>query len=316
MDYELTSQKLDQNNHLIKNKVTNEPVAFIEKNTSYGGRGSIKATWHPTFKLLHPEVHDNIITRNFERKYDSVNDAVSNIGYRSKPYVFGRDVDKDPVKTKYQGITERNGEDAHTWSMHDDDGEHIGNVTSKQGPDTIHKDTPVRIVWKKEYLDKNTVPESVKEAAAKKHAGEQLSTSLKRVRYILDNKSKEPRFIGTQSSERAGAKLFKTKLNPEDASAAYEEHLRKNLEPSYTFTRHSPTSFSAIEPAVSRYRNASQHHVISMPGELHHITASIAHPESSGNKNAEIVESYIPPAKKKYEALTLETHMKITRRMR
>jgi hypothetical protein len=200
--------------------------------------------------------------------------------------------------------------------MHDDDGEHIGNVTSKQGPDTIHKDTPVRITWKKEYLDKNSVPDPVKEAAAKKHPGDNLNTTLKRVKYILDNKSKEPRFIGTQSADRAGVNLFKTKLDPEEASTAYEEHLRKKLTPSHIFTRHSPTSFSIIKPAEGRYDNSTQHHVISMPGELHHITASVSHPEYSGKKNSEIVESYIPPAKKKYEALTLETHMKITRRMR
>lgn len=318
MEYDLVSQKLDQNNHLVKNKVTNEPVAFLEKRASrYGGKGTVHATWHPDYKLLHPEIHDNLITRNFEKPYESVTDAVSGITYKTRPHAYGRNVPKDPIKTKYIGVAERGGETAHNWSMHDDNGEHIGNLTSAHGPEEIHRESPVKVTWKKEYLDKNTIPDSVKEAAAKKHTGDKLESTLSRVRYMLDNKNKEPRFIGTQTSDKSEIKMFKTKLAPEDASAAYEEHLQKKLGRSYKFTRHSPTSFSAVKPADSIYSNTSHHHIISLPGELHHITSHTSHPEYySAKKNAEIVESYAPPAKKKFEALSLETYMKVAKVIR
>lgn len=296
MEYSLASQKINDNTHLVKVKHTNEPVAILtSKKSPYGGKPSISVAWHPTFKTLHPEVHDNLMSRNFPRQYDSLSAATNVAEGISEDIIKGTHHRKDAVRTEYAGEdTVKNADGVgvkyHTWHMHDDDNHRIGKIFSKQGPDDIHVESPVSVQWRKEYID--SVPESVKEAARKKHSKDTLSATFGRVRYIIDNKGKEPRFIGTISSKDSGNNIFKTKLSPEAASTAYEEHLKKKLGADFTFTRHAPTMFSAHSPANGIYGSASHHHVISMPGELHHITSRFDHPEySSAKKNTQVIES-------------------------
>ena len=313
MDYELTSKKLDDGTTLVKNKHTNQPVAFLSK-YKHGSANAVKAEWHPDFKLMHPETHENLVTRNFPKHFDSASAAVSSLTSDSRPYVEGQGVHTDPLKTKYIGATEGvndYGEKTvtHNWHLHDQEGNRVGTLSSRYGPEVIHRQTPVRIGLKKDVND--SIPDSVKESASKRFPGDDVASSLHRVRYMIDNKNKEPRFIGTQAAKDSSYKVFKTKLSPEDASKAYEEHMRSThaASPSttpYTYTRHSPISFTAMRAADSKYGSGTIHHVISMPGELHHTTAHMAHRDyEHAPKNAEIVES----TEKTYSTVSLEEHV-------
>lgn len=320
MEYELTAHKLDNNTHLVKNKHTNEPIAILKKQGGYS-KNEVTAEWHPDYKLLHPETHENLLTRNFAKPFDSVAAAVNSLTYSSEKYAKGDEPTHDPVKTVYAGeFDSKNQYDeptvAHKWHVHDDDGKHIASITSFHGPNEIHKDSHVNVGWVKSFSD--AVPESVKEASAKKYAEKNLEHALHRIRYQIDNKGKEPRFIGSQASKSSSNKTFKTKLSPDEASNAYEEHLKKKLGTDAVFTRHSPTVFSVHKPATSVYSSAEQHHVISMPGELHHVQSSFDHPEymSSSNKNSQIIESYMGSKTRAYYPLTLEEHMSVHKFLR
>lgn len=320
MEYDLRSHKLDNNTHLVKNKHTNEPVAILKTRGGYN-RNEVNAEWHPDYKLLHPETHENLLTRNFAKPFDSVTAAVSSLIYASQKYAIGDEPTRDPVKTAYAGeFDSKNQYDeakvAHKWHVHDDEGKHIASITSFHGPNQIHKDSQVKVGWVKSFAD--AVPESVKEASGKKYNGNDLNHAMGRIRYQIDNKGKEPRFIGSDTSTSSNSKTFKTKLSPEDASNAYEEHLKSKLGSNTTFTRHSPIVFSAHKPAASLYGSAEQHHVISMPGELHHVHSSFSHPDynSSTSKNSQIIESYVFNKSRKYHPLTLEEHMSVHKFLR
>jgi hypothetical protein len=317
MEYELTSQKLDNNTHLVKNKHTNEPVAILKRTGGYK-RNEVKSEWHPDYKLLHPEVHENLLTRNFHKPHDSVSDAVSNITYISQDHAFGKNSRIDPIKTRYAGDFDTKtpyGQDTkgHKWHVLDDDGKHVASITSFHGPNQIHRESPVSVGWVKSFND--SVPDSVKEAANSKHGGQTLYATMNRIRYMMDNKGKEPRFVGTHVDPASKTKMFKTNLPPEEASKAYEEHLAKRLGNGYTFTRHGPTLFTAEKPAQGRYDRTYQHHVIAMPGQLHHIESSLHHPDydTTTNKNKEVVESYMLNPNKRPYPLTLEEHLKAQR---
>ena len=297
MDYELTTQKQKDGSHLVKNKLTNEPVAILTKPKYAYRANAVEAEWHPDFKLLHPEVSDNLLHRNFGKTFDSVSDALNNITNKSESFVRGHGFEVDTIKTKYIGQTQVTNSygskrPGHAWHMFDGD-EHIGTMTSEADPNTIHRDSPVHMTWNSEYLEKNIIPDSVKEAARKKHPEGDLASSMHRIRYMIDNKQKEPRFIGTTKSTNAELNVFKTKLSPEEASKAYEEHMRNS--PAYrdrSFVRHSPVAFMAHSQARGEYGSSYTDHVISLPGEIHHMTATSSHPNYEyGKKNTSIIES-------------------------
>jgi hypothetical protein len=319
MEYELVAQKVNPTTHVVKNRHTNEPVAILTKPKNSYNRNEVAAVWHPDYKLLHPEVHDNLLTRNFGKNFDNMTNAVSQLTYQSKPYAFGTGKVMDPVKSQYVGEVDGipgpygDTKKGHKWNIHDDDGNHIASMTALHSPNEIHRDSSVNLTWNKGYYD--AVPDTVKESASKKHPGKELSNTLNRVRYVIDNKGREPRFIGTYKDPSSKTKVFKTKLTPEEASAAYEEHLKTRLK-SHTFSRHSPTVFSATKPADGVYGSSSQHHVLSLPGEIHHIESSFNHPDYDGStakKNTEVVESYVPSESRKIHPLTLEEHISVHR---
>lgn len=296
MDYGLTTQKQKDGSHLVKNKLTNEPVAILTKPKYAYKANAVQAEWHPDFKLLHPEVSENLLHRNFDRTYDSANQAVDAITGKSAKFARGEGVDQDPIKTHYIGTEEQDDgyggkRVAHKWHMFDGE-DRIGTMTSFDDPNKIHRGSAVKMAWNKEYLEKNPISDAVKESATKKHGKTDLESSMHRLRYMIDNREKEPRFIGTTKSKSAEMNVFKTKMNPEDASKAYEEHLKSTFDSRYTFARHSPTVFSVHKQAVSKYDNSTTHHIISVPGEIHHMTATTSHPDYEyAEKNKQIVES-------------------------
>jgi len=296
MDYGLTAQKQKDGSHLVKNKLTNEPVAILTKPKYAYKANAVQAEWHPDFKLLHPEVSENLLHRNFDRTYDSASQAVDAITGKSEKFARGEGVDQDPIKTHYIGTEEQDDgyggkRVAHKWHMFDGE-DRIGTMTSFDDPNKIHRGSAVKMAWNKEYLEKNPISDAVKESATKKHGKTDLESSMHRLRYMIDNREKEPRFIGTIKSKSAEMNVFKTKMNPEDASKAYEEHLKSTFDSRYTFARHSPTVFSVHKQAVSKYDNSTTHHIISVPGEIHHMTATTSHPDYEyAEKNKQIVES-------------------------
>ena len=296
MDYGLTTQKQKDGSHLVKNKLTNEPVAILTKPKYAYKANAVQAEWHPDFKLLHPEVSENLLHRNFDRTYDSASQAVDAITGKSAKFARGEGVDQDPIKTHYIGTEEQDDgyggkRVAHKWHMFDGE-DRIGTMTSFDDPNKIHRGSAVKMAWNKEYLEKNPISDAVKESATKKHGKTDLESSMHRLRYMIDNREKEPRFIGTIKSKSAEMNVFKTKMNPEDASKTYEEHLKSTFDSRYTFARHSPTVFSVHKQAVSKYDNSTTHHIISVPGEIHHMTATTSHPDYEyAEKNKQIVES-------------------------
>jgi hypothetical protein len=128
---------------------------------------------------------------------------------------------------------------------------------------------------------------------------------------MIDNREKEPRFIGTTKSKSAEMNVFKTKMNPEDASKSYEDHLKTKLGSGFTFARHSPTAFSAHKAAQSEYDSGYTHHIVSVPGEIHHMSATTSHPDYQyGEKNKQVVESVEWKSVKRIEhKLSLEDYL-------
>lgn len=299
MELELASEKLENGHHLVKNKQTNEPIAFI-KPTSY--QNQVSVDWHPDFKMVHPEIAENILHRNFQptrlhrdNTYSSKVSAIDNIKKLASSVLKG-DIDKDPVKTKYigSGIEKTqygNDVEMHHYSLHDDDDKEIGTLSSRHGPDEIRKSSDVKAIFNKDYLNERPISNEVRESAKKKHPYDNLEHTLLRVRHMLDNRDKEPRFIGTQSASSAKHDIYKTKMEPEAASSAYEEHLKKTLSPEHQFVRHNNTTFTVTKPAKNEYDDIHIHNVMSLPGELHHIMSQTKPEDSKYKKeNKNIVE--------------------------
>jgi hypothetical protein len=245
--------------------------------------------------------------------------AVDAITGKSAKFARGEGVDQDPIKTHYIGTEEQNDgyggkKVAHKWHMFDGE-DQIGTMSSFDDPNKIHRGSTVKMTWNKEYLEKKPISDAVKESATKKHGKTDLESSMHRLRYMIDNREKEPRFIGTTKSKSAEMNVFKTKMNPEDASKAYEEHLKSTFDSRYTFARHSPTVFSVHKQAVSEYDNSTTHHIISVPGEIHHMSATTSHPSYQyGEKNTQIVESVEWKTAKQIEhKLSLEDYLFIAK---
>lgn len=298
-DYETQAQKQKDGTYILKHKETGEPIAILNPAGGYGSARAVEGSWHPDFKLTHPEIEDNILQRNLSggnkswhpNRFDSLEHAKNRIGHLAMQFKTGN-YDKDPVKVKYTGEEQIGDEKFHKFDLHDDDGEKFGHFHTKDSPDKIHPDSDVKAHWDDEYRSRGNISDTTKEAAKNKFPGTGLNSTLNRARYLLDNKDKEPRFVGTQQSNRAVTNVFKTKLKPEEASSAYEEALRKTKGDKYEFTRHSPTAFTMSKPSDSKYSSSEHHTVTSFPGELHHTEYQMDHPDYRGaRKNTNIVES-------------------------
>lgn len=319
MEYKLTAHKLSPNTHLIKNKITNQPVAVLTAHKdSWGGRVHYSIDWHPSFKQTYPEVDQNLLTRNFTVKPQGVPSGVDHVTRVSEYIVTGQHNSseyKDPIKVKYAGVfSDPKNEKVkiHKWRVLDDDsGETAAHITSRVGPDQINAQSEVDVTLMSDYLNKYNIGEHTRDAASKRHSGRNLRTAMYRVRYLMDNKSKEPRFIGSVT-DASGSTIYKTKLEPEHASSAFETHLKNQMsrtpDSKYTFTRHSPTMFSIDVPNTSLYSQRVMHHVTATPGELHHIVTRFGHPDHSSSKSNSVVESAV---RKNYHILSLENFISL-----
>lgn len=301
MDFDTKTEKQADGTTVVSHKLTGMPIAIVRPD-GYKKNG-VKVEWHPDFKLLHPEIDSNLLTRNYSslsskydrNSHDSLSSAVSSSGNKAKNIINGN-YEKDPVKTEYEGespnVTPGEENYKHKYRLFDDEGERIGSIRSVHAPHEIHPDSPARLKLLKGYVEENGISKDTLESSQKKHPGSSLQNVMNRARYVLDNKHKEPRFIGTTKAKEAESNNYKTKLEPEEASKAYEDVLRKKLGDKFEFTRHSPTAFMAHKPADSIYGSSETHHVISLPGELQHIKSHTDHPNYEyATKNTNVVES-------------------------
>ena len=303
MDVEIKQEKNNDGSVTLSHKLTNEPIAIVRPAKRGYKKNSVDVEWHPDFKLIH-NLGSSLLHGNYsggERgaaHHESLSSASARVSGIAQS-IYNEQLKPDPVKTSYAGEdvekdnygTERK---IHKWNVHDDDGEIIGKIHSYEGPNTIHANQQVSGKLFQDYANKHNISSDVIESANKKHSGNTLEHIMNRFRYIQDKKGKEPRFIGTERSKDASNDVYKTKLQPEEASKAYEDVLKKKLGERFTFTRHSPTAFMAHKPASGVYDSSETHHIISMPGELHHVVSRADHPEYSGaKKNTNIIESKV-----------------------
>jgi len=303
MEFETSTEKTKDGHTLIKNKHTNEPIAVVKNAGSYK-RNEVVAEWHPDFKLVHPEVAENLLYRNIDNeRIDNISTAKLRIEHMAENIVKGN-IDHDPVKTTYAGSEDiDNNRKQHKYDIHDDEGNHIGHFVSRDGPNDIHPDkSTVEARLNKNYLDHHNISQTIIDAAKKKHYSDDLNSSMKRVRYILDNKNKEPRFVGSETASAPKTEIYKHKMDPAAASSAYEEALKKNAEKDNEnsadkikpiINRHSPTAFTMhVPPIGSKYSKGQTHTVMSLPGEIHHTYYETAHPDYEHKKaNPNIIES-------------------------
>ena len=219
LDYETQAQKREDGSYLIKHKETGEPIAIVNK--GYGKK--VTGEWHPDFKLTHPEINDNILHSNMNsgqsesaynrNSFDSLDSAKHRIGFLAKQFKTG-EYKKDPVKVQYRGEEKEVDKTKHLYDMLDDEGQKFGTLKTEHSPKDVHAGSRVDATWDDEYRKNTNISDTTKEAAQKKHGGSDLESVLYRARYLLDNKDKEPRFIGTQQSDRAMTNVYKNKMKP------------------------------------------------------------------------------------------------------
>lgn len=305
MDFETSTEKTADGHTLVKNKHTNEPIAILKNAGSYK-KNAVTAEWHPDFKLIHPEVEENLLHRNISprqsKTLENMAAAKSHITSIADDIAGGR-IKSDPVKSTYAGpedVESRYGMiKHHNYNIQDDEGNHVGRFIATHGPNEITAHgTDAQAGLDKKYLEHHNISQGILDAAKQKHPGDNLLSAMHRVRYILDNKNKEPRFIGSETAKVARTEIYKHKMDPAAASSAYEDALKKNSEKSAEqvkpiITRHSPTAFTMHVPITdSKYSTGQTHTVMSLPGEIHHSYYETSHPDYSGKKaNNNVIES-------------------------
>jgi hypothetical protein len=114
---------------------------------------------------------------------------------------------------------------------------------------------------------------------------------LHQVNHWVDNKDKEPKFVGHVSYD--GFKSFKTPLSPEKASDAYMTHMQGHDDYNFhQFTRLTPTVFQAVRQRENNYDDGT-HELIdaSEPGKLKHYTMQTQSDTHYKTKpNTEVIE--------------------------
>lgn len=281
---------------VVKNKDTNEPILNLRNSSRYR-KSQVAAEYHPDFLIAHPELEHSLIHKNYNHGYGANGTEHPNVGNaieKITPFLKklnNGEFTKDPVTHTYGGEDTGTG-GTHSYHLHDDDGVKFGTLHSV-APDRIHGGHGATFMMDKKYIDDNNISDHTIEAAKKLHSGDNVQMALNRARYILDNKNKEPRFVG-DTKERGFTSIYKTKLTPEKASSAYEEALRKQHEgEDISVIRHSPNAFTLRREPKSQYDSKGVvHHVMSFPGELHHTSSNIYTDDSIyKSKNNNIIES-------------------------
>lgn len=300
---EIKAKKLDTG-YAFHDALTNDPIAIatdISRARDKTKRYSM--AWHPDAIAMHPETQ-HLVNMNF----GNVNGLQEAKDMASNKYSAVLDGTKrDPIQTTYAGIsskTDKIGETMHYDDFHiHHEGKHIAtlhvnknktfsigtNSSSYQFDGRQHNFNPKYHAFVEFHGDVPT-PDKFK-VSQLKHPGVDPITLLHQVKHWVDNKDKEPKFVGHYSMDNL--KAFKTTLSPEQASSAYMQHLQDSgLYDNHKFTKLTPTVFQATYTPESQH-SYGKHELIdsSEQGILKHYsieTGGEHHYKST--KNTEVIE--------------------------
>ena len=302
IDTSLKSKKLDDNTILHYVEHTNDPVAITKSIPDRWSKNKkiYTTTWHPDFRAMYPVV-DQMRNKNFSVK-ESASDVASHVYHK---YAGIADVPedklRDPLQAEHIGEVsvmfksdygdESDERRFNNYALKDSEGNHIANL--RISPEYEHytgqdagKFSSNKITHLK-FPDHVTVINSEAYKTAKaKHPGNDPISLMSRARYWHENKDKEPNFRGKWAHKEGSVshKVYSTKLSPEDASAAYEKHLRDTNQIEGTLTRHSPTFFTMHKVGVG-YSKGTHHSIdSSTPGELVHHSSTYGAPTEYDKK--------------------------------
>lgn len=287
---EIKAKKLD-NGYLFHDALTNDPIAFaIDRSNRWHKTKQYSLSWHPDARLMHPETH-HLSNMNIGTVSGLI-EAKDKVANRYSDMLDG--VTKDPIETKHAGTSTKEFTDSYnqkTELKYDDyhihhDGKHIAtlHINSSKTPsigtdrqkyefmEGIH-DTDPRFHAYVEFHGESPSPERLR-ISQLKHPGINPIALLHQVKHWVDNKDKEPKFVGHVSYP--GFKSFKTPLSPEKASDEYMKHMQGHADYNFhTFTRLTPTVFQALRERENNYDNGS-HELIdaSESGKLKHYSVN------------------------------------------
>lgn len=279
MTIELKEKKIDDTMSVYHDALTNDPVAISKKQLNAKLH---TISWHPVFRQMYPESSDLVnMNVGMNIKHDKVKSHII-----TKYEKMLDNPKRDPLKTVYAGRAERlthnpvnpdKTAEFDEFHVHDND-KHVATISvARHLTPMIGVDPDVFRHHVSDYQNEKTQltfvgehPSKEKfELSQKKHPGHDPISLMYQVKHWLDNKDREPSFVGSHSSPNL--KIFKTRLQPEEASSKYMEHLQKH--PKYaqhTFSRVAPTVFYAMQShGIS---GEGTHEVIdtSQPGIVHH----------------------------------------------
>lgn len=285
---EIKSKKID-NGYLFHDALTNDPIAIVKDISSRWHKSKLYSiAWHPDARLMHPETH-HLSNMNIG-SVSGLIEAKDKVANRYSDMLNG--VTKDPIETKYAGTSTKEFTGSHNQNhvlKYDDyhihhDGVHIATLhiqhtkTSSIGTDQQkyefddkqHQFDPKFHAYV-EFHGETPSPEKLR-ISQLKHPGADPIALLHQVKHWVENKDKEPKFVGHVSYD--GFKSFKTPLSPEKASDEYWNHMQSNDNYKFhQFTRLTPTVFQAVRHRENNY-DAGSHELIdaSEQGKLKHYT--------------------------------------------
>lgn len=284
MAIELKEKKVNDDVSVYHDALTNDPVAIASRHGHGGKFHSI--AWHPAFRQMYPETND-LVNMNVGNNVKS--DQVKNTIITKYSKILDKPK-RDPLKVVYAGKAERPTHDPvdatktaefDEFHLHDDDGKHIATISvaaKNKLMQYIGVDPDVFKHYSADHQGERTQltfvgehPSAEKfELSRKKHPGHDPIALMYQVRHWLDNKDREPNFVGSHSSPNL--KVFKTRLQPEEASQKYMQHLQNHQSyKMHSFSRVAPTVFYAMRP--TGISGQGKHEVIdtSQPGIVHHV---------------------------------------------
>lgn len=282
MAIELKEKKISDDMSTFHDALTNDPIAISTRN-GHGGKVH-RVAWHPVFRQMYPETND-LVNMNIGSNVKS--DQVKNTIITKYEKMLNKPR-RDPLKVVPAGTAERPTNDPvntektaefNEFHLHDGDGKHIATIgVAKQLTPYIGVDPDVFTHYSEAHQGEKTQltfvgehPTAEKfELSRKKHPGHDPIVLMHQVKHWLDNRDREPNFVGSHSSPNL--KVYKTRLQPEEASQKYMEHLQKHVGyQQHSFSRVAPTVFYAMRSAGPS--GQGKHEVIdtSQPGVVHHM---------------------------------------------
>lgn len=298
----IKSKKLDDNTTLHYVEHSNDPIAITKSHQDrYSKKKTYTTTWHPDFRLMYPIV-DQLRNRNFD-EHSSASDTANHVFRKYQGIVDGSEESlKDPLQAEHVGeVTQKlksqysDESQEHKFNdyvLKDAEGNHIANLRINPSYER-HVGTSNDSVFSRAHDAHLKFPnhdavvnsEAYKTATAK-YSGNDPITLMARAKYWHENKDREPNFRGKWFNKDGSTmhKVYSTKLSPEEASLAYEKHLRDTNKLDGVLTRHSPTFFTIHKPGAAYSYGKHEFVDSTTPGELTHHSSSYSAPTQYDTK--------------------------------